>query len=133
MGKDRIRDVDVAVAQVVVQDAHDGLLAQQGGVQLDKGVQPLFLQQVPSDGLDLVGGTAVHGGKGHAVGELCRDLDVGVLGELSAQDSLDPGQFLRGVLHLAHEALHPLGLDALQVVTDAHVENGAERDLVLEP
>ena len=60
--KDRVGDVNAAVAQIVVQDAHDPVLPQQGGIQLYIGVESLLLQQIAADRLDLVGGTAVHGG-----------------------------------------------------------------------
>ena len=41
-------------AEAVVQEATHGVAAQQGGVELDRGVQPPVLQQMASDALDLV-------------------------------------------------------------------------------
>ena len=89
MLEDRVGDHDLGEAQPVVQDIQHPLLAQQRGVHLDDRVQPALLQGVAGDALDLVGRAAVHRGEGDAVGQLRRDLDVGELRELAADDLLD--------------------------------------------
>ena len=85
MLEDRVGDHDLGEAQPVVQDIQHPLLAQERGVHLDDRVQPALLQGVAGDALDLVGRAAVHRGKGDAVGQLRRDLDVGELRELAAR------------------------------------------------
>ena len=117
--------MDLAVAQVVVEDVQHGVLAQQGGIELDEGVQPSLRQHVAGDGLDLVGWAAMHGGQGDRVGELGGDGEFGNqgIGDLG----LELGDLDRGVFHMGHKALHRLAQDALQVVADAHVEDCAKR------
>ena len=121
-----VGDVDVAKAKVVVKDAHHRFFAQQRRIQLDDGMQAPILQQVAGDLFDLIGGTAVHGRQGNAVGQPGGDVDTSELGKVLPQDVLDLGQFCRGVFHPVHEADHGRALDAFQVVADTHVKDGAK-------
>jgi hypothetical protein len=70
---------DVVVAHGV-QHGTGGLVAQNGGVALDEGVQVLFLDEVGGDALDLVRRAAVERGDGDAAGDAGRDgVDEGAL------------------------------------------------------
>jgi hypothetical protein len=121
--EDPVGDGDLPEAQVLVEDPQEGLLPQQGGVELHRQVQAPLLQQVGSDPADLVGGTAVHGREGAAVRHSARDLQVRQLG----QETPDRRAILLdqrgGVRQRLHEAPHPGLEDPLQVVAHAHVED----------
>ncbi|MBA7690165.1 hypothetical protein ES703_98689 [subsurface metagenome] len=121
-----VGNVNLLETEIVVEDAHHRLFAQQGGVQLDRRVQSPFLQQVPTDLFDFAWGATVHGRKGNAVDDPRRDLDVSELGELFFQNRPDFGDFLRRILQSVHETSHRRAPNSLQVVADAHVEDRSE-------
>ena len=131
--EDRGGDLDLGESQVVVQDAHHHLLAQQGRVQLDSGVQLALGEQIAPDGLDLVRWTAVHRREGDVVGQLGGDFDVGKLGVLFGQHRLEHPDLLRRVRQTVHKAGHRGTLDTLQVVSHTHIEDRAEGGRSLEP
>ena len=60
---------DIVIAHAV-QNGAGGLIAQDGGVALDEGVQVLFLNEVAGDALDLVRRAAVEGGDRHGPGDM---------------------------------------------------------------
>jgi hypothetical protein len=121
---------NVVVAHAV-QDGPGRLVAQDGGVALDEGVQMLLREEVGGNALDLIRRTAVEGGDGDAVGDPGADgIDErGLGGEHLLEDALAlliDGS-LGGVLHLV-EVLVDLGtLDALQVVAHGHIEDETVR------
>ena len=55
-----VGDVDIAVAELVVQDVQHLVLAEQGRIELDDRVQAAFLDQVAGDLFDLIRRAAVH-------------------------------------------------------------------------
>ncbi len=117
---------DVVVAHAV-QDGPGGLVAQNGGVALDEGVEVFLLNQVAGDALNLVRRAAVKGGEGDAAGDMGRDgVDEGAFGGeelLEDPDALLENGGLGGVHHLGEEFVHLGPLDALQVVAHGHVED----------
>ena len=119
---------DVVVAHAV-QDGPGGLVAQDGGIALDEGVQVLLLNQVAGDALDLVRRAAVEGGHRHTAGDVGRDgVDVSDLaGEELLQDlnALLENGGLAGVDHAVQEVVDLLALDARQVVAHGHIEHEA--------
>ena len=74
MLKDGIRDVDLAEAQAIVENVHHAILAQEGRIQLDRGVQAPLLHQVAGDALDLVGRAPVHRREGDRVDRRRREV-----------------------------------------------------------
>ena len=130
MVKDSIGDADVAVAQAVVEDLQNAVAAQEGGVELDGGVQPAVDQQVAGDGLDLVGRAAVHGGQGHVVADARGDGQPAEARPLLGH-GLVLGDERGGVGQAVHEGHHGLAADALEVVADAHVEDRAQTVQIL--
>ena len=119
---------DVVVAHAV-QNGAGGLVAQNGGVALDEGVQMLLLNEVAGDALDLVRRAAVEGRDRHAAGDMGGDgVDVGALaGEKLFQDPdalLEDGS-LAGVDHAVEEVVDLLTLNARQIVAHGHVEHKA--------
>ena len=123
---------DVVVAQAV-QGLAGELVAQQGGVALDVGVQVLLGDQIGGDALDLVGGAAVEGGLGDGVGNMGGDgLHIGLVhllkfvqvGQGPVHARL-PHLGVRGVLHPLDVGVHLGALDALEIVAHAHVEHEA--------
>ena len=119
---------DVVIAHGV-QGAAGGLVAQDGGVALDEGVQVLFGDQVAGDALDLVRGTAVEGGHSDAAGHPGGDGvdEGGLLGEQLLQDllALAENGGAAGVHHTVDIGVDLLALDALQVIAHGHVEHKA--------
>ena len=65
---------DVVVAHSV-QDGPGRLVAQDGGVALDEGVQMLLREEVGGNALDLVRRTAVEGGDGDAAEDECYNCE----------------------------------------------------------
>ncbi len=59
---------DVVIAHGV-QSPPGSLVAQDGGIALDEGVQVLFGDEIAGDALDLIGRTAVEGGDGDGLPE----------------------------------------------------------------
>ena len=123
-------ELDVVVAQVV-QGLAGEFIAQQGGVALDVGVQPLLGNQIGGDALDFVGRAAVEGGFGDGAGNLGRDAHDVIPVHMAHPVQVGQGPvhaFLPyggagGVLHALDELVHLFALDALQVVAHAHVEH----------
>ena len=64
---------DVPVAEPVMEELADGLVAQERGVELDHHVHAHAGEQVLADALDLLRRTAVEGGEGDAGGEAVGD------------------------------------------------------------
>jgi hypothetical protein len=110
-----------------MQNAKHIVLAQQRRVHLHHSVQVPLLKQVACDTLDLVWRASVHRGQGDAVDDARRDFDVGKLREFLPQAILDLGNRFRCVGKQIHKAGHARALDTVQVVADAHIEDGAER------
>ncbi len=125
-----VGDVNPGETQPAVQDVHHRLPAQERGVQFDEGVQPPLLHQVAGNALDLVGRATVHRRKGHVVGQLRGNLDVGQARKRLPQQRLNLIDFGGCVPHAVHKARHQRALHARQVVADAHVEDRAERRIL---
>ena len=119
---------NVVVAHAV-QDGAGGLVAQNGGIALDEGVQVLLFNEVAGDALDLVRRAAVEGGHRHAAGDVGRDgVDVSALaGEelLQDLDALLENGCLAGVDHAVEELVDLLTLNARQIVAHGHIEDEA--------
>ena len=121
---------DVVVAHAV-QCAPRRLVAQNGRVALDEGMQVLFGDEVAGDALDLIRGTAVEGGHGDAA------ADAGINGvdivALRREQLLQHGLALAedggliGVHHTVDIGVDLLALDALQIIAHGHIEHEAVR------
>ena len=109
------------------------VIAEQGRVALDVGVQALLGDEVGGDALDLVGRAAMQRGLGHGAGDArAHGLDEGLVdvGEavevlLGPSEALAPDLGLGGVLHALDVGVDLGALDALEVVADGHVEHEA--------
>ena len=117
---------DVVVAHRV-EDRAGGLVAEDGGVALDEGVQVLLREQIACDALDLLRRAAVErgdgDGAGHARGDMRDEIALG--GEQLSEDLLAFLE-LRGparVHHVVDVAVDLAALDALEVVADGHIEH----------
>ena len=119
---------DVVIAHLV-QNGAGSLVAQQSGIALDEGVQPLFLNEIGGDALDLLRRAAVEGGEGHGTGDLGGDgVDIrALLWEqlMESGDALLEDRRFGGVHHAVQEGVHLLTLDALQIVAHGHIEHKA--------
>ena len=119
---------DVVITHLV-QNGAGSLIAQQRGIALDEGVQPLFLDEIGGDALDLLRRAAVEGGEGDGAGNPGGDGVDGVL--LRREQLVENGDALfengrfSGVHHAVQEGVHLLTLDALQIVAHGHVEHKA--------
>ena len=126
----------MAVAELIDQEFVHPLVAEQRRVELDDRVQPLALDQVAGDRLDLFGRAAVEGRQRHAVGDPPGQRQVAVGGQLSAQLAPQLGEQRARVAHAVQERAHLVGADALQVVADADVVDrvaaGVEGRLLVE-
>ena len=117
---------DIVIAHFI-QNGAGGLIAQQSGVALDEGVQPLFLDEIGGDALDLLRRAAVEGGEGDRAGNPGGDGVDGVL--FSREQLMENGDALLkdrcfgGVHHAVQEGVHLLTLDALQIVAHGHIEH----------
>ena len=118
-----VGDGHLLEAAHAVEDAAEGVGAEEGGVEFDVGVQSALFDEVGGDLADFVGRATVHGGKGHVVGEAARDVEVADRG-IDFGDGGDGFVVLgSGVRHAREEALD-VGLeDAFEVVADRHVED----------
>ena len=107
---------DVVIAHGV-QNGAGGLVAENGGVALDEGVDLLLGDQVGGDALDLIGRAAVEGGEGDGTGDVGADAvdKVGLLREelLEHRLALDKLRRIRGVLHGLNVGVDLFALDAL--------------------
>ncbi len=121
----RVRDLHLVETELFVEDGEDGVFAEQRRVQLHDRVQAPLLEAVARNPLDFVRRAAVHRRERDAVDDAGRDAKVGELRELAADDRTDLPQGLGGVGEHVHEPRHPGCTDAGEVVTDAHVEDGA--------
>ena len=119
---------DIVIAHFI-QNGAGGLIAQQSGVALDEGVQPLFLDEIGGDALDLLRRAAVEGGEGHGTGDLGGDgVDIRALLReqlMESGDALLEDRRFGGVHHAVQEGVHLLTLDALQIVAHGHIEHKA--------
>ena len=119
---------DIVIAHFI-QNGAGGLIAQQSGVALDEGVQPLFLDEIGGDALDLLRRAAVEGGEGDRAGNPGGDGVDGIL--FSREQLMENGDALLkdrcfgGVHHAVQEGVHLLTLDALQIVAHGHIEHKA--------
>ena len=119
---------DIVIAHFI-QNGAGGLIAQQSGVALDEGVQPLFLDEIGGDALDLLRRAAVEGGEGDGAGNPGGDGVDGVL--LRREQLMENGDALLedrcfgGVHHAVQEGVHLLTLNALQIVAHGHIEHKA--------
>ena len=119
---------DIVIAHFI-QNGAGGLIAQQSGVALDEGVQPLFLDEIGGDALDLLRRAAVEGGEGDRAGNPGGDGVDGVL--FSREQLMENGDALLkdrcfgGVHHAVQEGVHLLTLNALQIVAHGHIEHKA--------
>ena len=119
---------DIVITHLV-QNGAGGLIAQQSGVALDEGVQPLFLDKIGGDALDLLRRAAVEGGEGDRAGDPGGDGVDGVL--LRREQLMENGDALLedrrfgGVHHAVQEGIHLFALDALQIVAHGHIEHKA--------
>ena len=119
---------DIVITHLV-QNGAGGLIAQQSGVALDEGVQPLFLNEIGGDAFDLLRRAAVEGGEGDGAGDPGGDGVDGVL--LRREQLMENGDALLedrrfgGVHHAVQEGVHLLTLDALQIVAHGHIEHKA--------
>ena len=104
-------------------------IAEDRGIAFNKGVEMLFRQQICRDPLDLVGRTAVQGRERHAAANLRRDtVDlVGVIGKVFLQSRLTftEDRTVGRILQALDKAVDLFGSDALEIVTDAHIEHKA--------
>ncbi len=109
------------------------VVAEQGRVALDVGVQALLANEIGRDALDLVGRAAMEGGlrhgrrdmRAHGVNEGL--VNVGKSTEVLAgpRVALRPDGRAARVLHVLDVGVDLGALDALEVVADAHVEDEA--------
>ena len=134
-----VRPLEILVEVVLVKDdvviAHGvqrppgSLVAQNGGVAFDEGVQVLFGDEIAGNALDLIGRTSVEGRDGDAAGDTGGDGvdEVALRREQLLQNLLalteDGGT--AGVHHAVDVGVHLLALDALQIVAYGHIEHEA--------
>ena len=128
---------NVAESEFVVDDAADGVGAEEGRVALDRGVDAPFFHEVEHDRFDLVGRAAMHGRQRDRVGYGVRDFDAGDLRVPSGDDVDVCLLVVRSVVHGFQVPLDVGLLDAGQVVADRHVEDHAgtvpgEAELVVQ-
>ena len=117
---------DVVIAHGI-EDAARGLVAENGRVALDEGVQMLFLEKIACDALDLLRRAAVERGERNRAGNIGGDRgdEVLFLGEELGQDFFTFLE-LRGlarVHHVVDIGVDLAALDAVQVVADGHIEH----------
>ena len=113
------------IAELRIQDVAQAFWAEQGGVQLDGRVVLAFGDEIAADAFHFVGRATVHGGNRQVIGEAGRNghlLDGGVE---RGQPGLDPLHVFLRVFHTVEKTLHGGALDALKVVSCAHVEDKA--------
>ena len=126
--KVELAELDIVIAHGV-QNGPGGLIAQNGGIALDEGVQVLLPDQVGGDGLDLRGRAAVEGGDRDGVGDAAGQAvdEVGLAGIEPPEDGLallvDGG--VGGVHHFGDELVDLLTLDTGQIVAHGHIEDKA--------
>ena len=121
---------DVVIAHGV-EDGAGGLVAEDGRVALDEGVQALFGQEIGRDALDLLRRTAMERGNRDAAADARGDGGDEVL-FLREQLGQNGEAFLelrgvRRVHHVVDVAVDLLALDALEIIADRHVEHEAVR------
>ena len=125
-----VGDLEVAVAEDVVEELAGARRAEQGGVELDDAGELQLLHQELDHALDLRRRAAVESGEGDAAREARREVEVTQRTELWRQLPPQPLDDLRGVPHAAQERLHAIVADPGQVVAHARVEDqGAEGGL----
>ena len=117
---------DVVIAHGI-EDAARGLVAENGRVALDEGVQMLFLEKIACDALNLLRRAAVERGERNGAGNIGGDRgdEVLFLGEELGQDFFTFLE-LRGlarVHHVVDIGVDLAALDAVQVVADGHIEH----------
>src|ERR1017187_8370080 len=116
--------LDLAIAQHIVQQARDFFGAEQSGIELDADVAAHFHQEEGDDAFDFPGGAAVERGQANGVADAGGEGKIAIAlefaGELRAQ-VFDDGS---GVAHGGDPGAEARGADAFEVVADAHVEDG---------
>ncbi len=113
------------VAEHVVEDPAHLRRAEQGGVELDGGVEPPLLDQVRRDALDLLRRAAVHRGERHRTGDAGGDVEAPGLREDARRRGRRGLEVPRGIRHAVEKALHARREDAAEIVADAHGEGSA--------
>ena len=111
------------------------LIAQKRRVALDVGIEAFLRDEVGCDALDLIRRAAMERRLRDGVRDMRRDggdeclIDIleAVEIALCPDNSLLEGRRACGVHHLVDEGIDLLGLDALEVVADRHVEDEAVR------
>ena len=116
-----VGDVDPLVAHHLAEQLADPLWPQEGGVELDRRVDPLLLQEELDDLLDLVRRAAVEGREGEGVAEAGREVEVAVAPELLWDLPAQAIDDRRAVADPVDERLDLRRADPRQVVADAHV------------
>ena len=119
---------DVVIAHGVENGA-GGLVAKDGWIALDEGVQTLLGQEIGRNALDLLRRTAVERGNGDAAADARGNGGNEVL-FLREQLGQDGKAFLelRGigrVHHVVDITVDLLALNALEIVADGHIEHEA--------
>ena len=106
------------------------LVPQKGGIALDKGMNPLYLQKIPGNALNLLGRTsvkrrecgAVRNPRGHSLRVLPRKMGEALRMVRQPLAAFLKNRHLGGVLHPLDKAVDFLQLNALQVVAHGHIE-----------
>ena len=127
-----VGECDIAEAQGV-HTVTCVLVAQQGGVALDVGVQVLLGDQVGSDRFDFRRGAAVQSGLGDGVGDACGDgvdeVSIDVFEHIQVVQNPVlagvPDLGVRSVHHAVDVGIGLVLLDVSQVVANGHVEDKA--------
>src|SRR5208282_5886603 len=134
---ERVGELEVALEVVamyldappsgLVEDGSGRIVAEEGGVELDEGVQALGLDEVGADALDLVGRAAVHGREGRRVdwrgGKIGEERARG--GKMSGTEGGTEGLGLDEGLEIAHRALPEFRLGGRAHSLDEGVHPGA--------
>ena len=64
---------------MLIQEAPDRSITEESRIEFHEDVEPLLLEEVGADGLDLIGGTAVHRGEGYRGDHVWRDGENSIL------------------------------------------------------
>ena len=122
----RWMQLDLAVAQHVVQQVADLFLAEQRGVELDADVAPHLYQQEGNDAFDFPGGAPVKGGETDRVADAGGKGQVAVALEFTGKLGAQRFDLRGGVAHGLNPGTDARGAHAFEVVAHAHVEDRVE-------
>ncbi len=123
--KDLVGDYQVVEAEPVVEDRPQPFGTEEGGVELDAGVQASVTEQVTGDRTNLVGWTSVHCGEGDVVGHARGDWVLGGLGPSTRNDFYGLTQIIAWVFDLVEVPLHVGLTNPGEVIADRKVEDQA--------